>query len=732
MYYRLYNFKKPEQTALESFEFKGPVRKVRTISYLANVLNNEILEGELFIENNSHSQFNSDLSFDKKGNLIEEILFGKPGNYCIKTYTEKHQILTQQDYAQGKLTSQLTNTYNDNGVIVKAEKIDADNQPQYTVTYTYNADGKLTERLHINHKIPQSSKLHTTIYNKFGKIESSEDRHPETQEVFSKSHRLYNDDGLELESTYQYFQDYMKASSYRQVNVYNSYNDLIGWDKYDADDNLKESPRFGTSYRYDKDGNRIKETVSNPEEDATFQDKVDKHGNWTWRAVLESGIPQLIMIREIIYDDADFAQPHTLFNAKKTEVEEHRKFRKPDTPPLTDLEINLLKLEFSNNIIELSTPHYFLGKFKTVPSPKFYELTYQVFHLKKFLEEQHGAIEIQTMIGYDNEGITMSAFCLEFPSQPGYVLRAGSIHDVEAQDYIVPPYLTRIDGLIETSKIVLLTPPSHHQYKDIWFEDCIDSLIHKCTLKLRPARPKINIIEVRGSGFVLQRKSISEDFRIDNLDVNYGYGFAGFHQNLMNRFNTSNKGLVLFHGLPGTGKTYYIRHLLKELSESSKVVTYIPPNMVDHLTDPGFMTFINDTFQRLSNQGKHCVLLIEDAEPLLAKRQEGVRIQGVTNLLNMTDGLLNDLLNVQIICTFNVDLKKLDSALLRPGRLLARKEFKPLSELDANLLAQRLGIKHTFTKPATLGTIYSMLANQNTLIHDVDSDEGTSSPIDDL
>ena len=83
-----------------------------------------------------------------------------------------------------------------------------------------------------------------------------------------------------------------------------------------------------------------------------------------------------------------------------------------------------------------------------------------------------------------------------------------------------------------------------------------------------------------------------------------------------------------------------------------------------------------------------------------------MRIQGVTNLLNMIDGLLNGILNLQIICTFNVELKKINSAILSPGSLIARKEFKALSTLDANLLAQRIGIKHHFKKPFTLGEIY--------------------------
>ncbi len=113
-------------------------------------------------------------------------------------------------------------------------------------------------------------------------------------------------------------------------------------------------------------------------------------------------------------------------------------------------------------------------------------------------------------------------------------------------------------------------------------------------------------------------------------------------------------------------------------------------------------------------------MLIEDAEPLLVSRDENTRIQGITNLLNMTDGLLNDMLGLQIICTFNVPLKQLDKALLRPGRLIARKEFKPLQAFEANILAHSLGITYIFNKPATLSDIYSKQKEKQMLTHDGD------------
>ena len=54
--------------------------------------------------------------------------------------------------------------------------------------------------------------------------------------------------------------------------------------------------------------------------------------------------------------------------------------------------------------------------------------------------------------------------------------------------------------------------------------------------------------------------------------------------------------------------------------------------------------------------------MIEDAENILIDREAGGS-SAVSALLNLTDGLLSDCLNIQIICTFNTDLSKLDRAL---------------------------------------------------------------------
>jgi len=58
----------------------------------------------------------------------------------------------------------------------------------------------------------------------------------------------------------------------------------------------------------------------------------------------------------------------------------------------------------------------------------------------------------------------------------------------------------------------------------------------------------------------------------------------------------------------------------------------------------------------------------------------------MANLLNLSDGLLSDCLHMQLISTFNTDIARLDKALLRKGRVIARYEFKPLTVEDSSIL----------------------------------------------
>ena len=207
---------------------------------------------------------------------------------------------------------------------------------------------------------------------------------------------------------------------------------------------------------------------------------------------------------------------------------------------------------------------------------------------------------------------------------------------------------------------------------------------------------EINLIVKSDSGLVLKQMEIRKT-KLD-LDMFYEDDFKKIDEIICKRLNEEkDKGIVLLHGLPGTGKTTYLRYLVGKIK---KRVLFLSPHIACNLIEPEFV-------QLLINNADS-VLVIEDAENVIMDRKVNTH-SSVSGLLNISDGLLADFLNVQLICTFNNSLTLIDSALMRKGRLIARYEFGKLSVPKAQRLSDHLGFDSVITKPMTLAEI----TNQN-------------------
>lgn len=200
-----------------------------------------------------------------------------------------------------------------------------------------------------------------------------------------------------------------------------------------------------------------------------------------------------------------------------------------------------------------------------------------------------------------------------------------------------------------------------------------------------------------GEGYSLREFTTKLPSEKLDLELNYGSDFTKKHKIILDRLSKNNEtGLVILNGMPGTGKTTYIKYLTSLLD---KKIIFVPPNMAEGITAPNFLPFLLEH--------KNSILVIEDAEKVVGSRESSSTGNGVSNILNMTDGILGDCLNIQIIATLNITKELIDKALLRKGRLIADHEFKELPIENVKKLFKALKIDKEATKEMTLSEIYN-------------------------
>lgn len=167
--------------------------------------------------------------------------------------------------------------------------------------------------------------------------------------------------------------------------------------------------------------------------------------------------------------------------------------------------------------------------------------------------------------------------------------------------------------------------------------------------------------------------------------------------------------LVLWHGDVGTGKTWAIRALVRK---------WAPWCSSEYVVDPeeffGKASYLLSVLLGEEEQRKWRLIVIEDAGELLsvdAKERVG---QGLSRLLNVTDGLVGQGLRVLVLLTTNEPLQKLHPAVSRPGRCAAEITFERWgAEESAEWLAER-GVAAETDRARTLAEMYAELTGVRT------------------
>lgn len=172
--------------------------------------------------------------------------------------------------------------------------------------------------------------------------------------------------------------------------------------------------------------------------------------------------------------------------------------------------------------------------------------------------------------------------------------------------------------------------------------------------------------------------------------------------------------LVILHGPPGSGKTFFIRGLMEKM-ENVKCLL-VPARLAVQMEDPTFISTLIEELELDSDDTENKIpllLIVEDADQILTTREAG-DTGAISSLLNLADGIFGSLLDVRILATTNAPILEIDDALLRPGRLLEQVSISELNAMQANVVYTRLTNQdgpYTMDDKILLSEVYAEACN---------------------
>lgn len=212
---------------------------------------------------------------------------------------------------------------------------------------------------------------------------------------------------------------------------------------------------------------------------------------------------------------------------------------------------------------------------------------------------------------------------------------------------------------------------------------------YRCEPSAQAQQPRVGMLNFAYGSLSVERIPVTADQTVprEHLDLYYRAGMSAWIEAWLEILHQRRYGLTVLTGAPGTGKTTLLRSLAHWLADSH-VFYFMPAARFTSVDSGEIVTF----WANENRQSKHRkVLILEDAESVLLRRGEDNR-EKVATLLNLTDGMLGDALGLHVVCTLNSELADLDPALLRPGRLVAHRDFALLDAAEAAKLADVLGV----------------------------------------
>ena len=172
-------------------------------------------------------------------------------------------------------------------------------------------------------------------------------------------------------------------------------------------------------------------------------------------------------------------------------------------------------------------------------------------------------------------------------------------------------------------------------------KEIVDCLVYK------EAKATMEYVTYSNQGFRTTLMKVKEQ----DCDIQSNYNDDLPHQQITDMINSKDSEIAILHGVPGCGKTSYIRKLLAD--NPNKKFVFLDASTFQYIGDASFI-------ELLTNK-RDSVFVVEDCEDLLVSRDTKGNHR-ISSLLNLSDGILGDSLNLKFICTFNADISSNNKA----------------------------------------------------------------------
>ena len=176
------------------------------------------------------------------------------------------------------------------------------------------------------------------------------------------------------------------------------------------------------------------------------------------------------------------------------------------------------------------------------------------------------------------------------------------------------------------------------------------------------------------------------DYKNHNVDVKANYNDDIPYEKMCEILEDDDSALMLFYGDPGTGKSSLIKHFISKYEDKDFI--FMDGELLVNASKEKLMAYFLEC--------QDTIFILEDCEKALLNRERNYN-PVMSILLNLTDGIIGDVLNIKLICTFNTTLSNIDKALLRKGRLSLKYEFKKLAKEKCRKIANDDSINEDMT-----------------------------------